>query len=69
LAREKVASFIEKHGIPWTVGLAADGTFAALNVDGIPTLVVVGRDGRIVWINHFASRGLEQAIEKALAAN
>ena len=69
LAREAVAQFIEKHGIPWTVGLSADDTFAALEVELIPTVVVVGRDGRIVWKNHFADDGLEQAIEKALAAN
>ena len=69
MARENVAKFIEQHEIPWTVGLAAHETFDALDVELIPTVVVVGRDGRIVWKDHFADNGLEQSIEKALAAN
>jgi hypothetical protein len=68
LQREQVVEFVERFGINWPVGLAADETLAALDVSGYPTLIVIGRDGRIVWRDHFAENGLEQAIEHALAA-
>ena len=68
LQREQVVEFIERFGIGWPVGLAANDTLAALDVTGYPTLIVIGRDGRIVWRDHFAENGLEQAIEQALAA-
>ncbi len=68
LQREAVVEFVERFGITWPVGLAANETLAALDVEGYPTLIVIGRDGRIIWKDHFAENGLEQAIEHALAA-
>lgn len=62
-----VQQFTEEHKIPWPVGYGADRTLDALQVTGIPTTFVVGRDGKIVW-NDEVDGSFESAVEEALSA-
>lgn len=75
--RATCEDFVRELEIPWPNGYGAAKTIRSL-VNGNPTVVVVGRDGRVVWCDR-RSRRVEQwperfpddlgrAIEAALAA-
>lgn len=74
--RETVEDFVRTYHIPWPNGYGASETVVSL-VFGNPTVVVIGRDGRVFW-NDGRLRyqhqpdplpdALCQAIEAALAA-
>ncbi len=59
-------AFVKETAIPWPNAYGAESFFDELSVEGIPTILVVGRDGQIVWREHHPE-GIEKAIEKALA--
>lgn len=40
--------FVRKHHIPWPNGYGASETMRSL-VNGNPTVVVIGRDGKVAW--------------------
>ena len=61
-----VVAFISKHRTPWPTGYGAGGVMQALGANFLPWVVVVGRDGRVVW-NSAAGGSVEAAIEQALA--
>lgn len=62
---EAAKIFVKRAGVPWPNGYGGS-TPAALGVTMLPTVFVVGRDGRVLWNNH-ASRGtLDDAIASAL---
>lgn len=51
---EALASFVEEHKIPWST-LAGDGTqelAQKYGVRGIPTLMLVDKDGKVVAVSH-----------------
>lgn len=57
-------------GFDWPVGYGAMEFWNALNIPGVPTLVVFGRDGRARWSSVGAGQpGLEAALDEALAAD
>ncbi len=67
-----VAQFVEKRKDRMTYAVATDAQgqlqrviFPGFGLSGIPTALVIGKDGRIAWIGHPQS-GLETEIEKAL---
>jgi len=62
---EKTQAALRDAQIPWPNGYGAGATIDALRVHEIPTLFVVGRDGRIVW-NSGSAGSLDEAIESAL---
>lgn len=41
--------FIRDEGITWPQGYGADGTLDPLQVDAIPEVWIIGRDGKIAW--------------------
>lgn len=62
--------FLDMTGIPWPNGYGASDVLDALEVETIPIVWVVGRDGRIVdEILGYdpTNRALKDAIERALA--
>jgi thiol-disulfide isomerase/thioredoxin len=59
--------FIERLSVPWPTGYGAVSTIIALEVSFIPTLFIVGKDGRIAWHGYHPD-GLEEALEAAMAA-
>jgi thiol-disulfide isomerase/thioredoxin len=62
-SREKVLSFMKAKNVSYTVLLDRDGTVARkFRVVGIPTYVVVDRNGRIVY----SDNALPESIEKYL---
>ena len=68
--REQLAAAVTKEGVPWTICRDADASTHMAEyygVQGIPTLILVGRDGKVVSLN---ARGqdLGPLVEKALAA-
>jgi hypothetical protein len=60
-------AFIDGFRIPWPNGYGAGATIDALGVEGFPTTIVIGANGRIAW-NNYCDGNLDQAIEKALAS-
>ena len=62
----KIQEAIGELSMQWPHGYGAQETLSELNVTFLPTLIVVGRDGRVAWVN-FTEGTLQQAIEKALA--
>jgi thiol-disulfide isomerase/thioredoxin len=52
----------------WPVGYGTIDFWNALNIEGIPTIIVFGRDGRVRWSTAGAGQpGLEAALDEALA--
>jgi thiol-disulfide isomerase/thioredoxin len=66
----RIKEFInDTPGFVWPVGYGAMGFWHALNVQGIPTTIVFGADGRARWSASGAGQpGLEAALDEALAA-
>jgi thiol-disulfide isomerase/thioredoxin len=59
--------FIETLKIPWLNGYGAAATIQDLEVIAIPTLFVIGKDGKVAWHSGLAE-DLESALQRALAA-
>ncbi|MBI2826286.1 MAG: TlpA family protein disulfide reductase [Planctomycetia bacterium] len=66
-ALDQSRAFVSDLGIPWPNAYGAGTTIDALRVEAIPTVFVVGRDGRIMW-NTDRRGTMEDAIKDALAA-
>lgn len=68
-ALAETKAFIDETGIPWPNGYGADQTLEAYGIEYLPTLVVIGADGRIAWTN-YEDRGitLHEALDRALRA-
>lgn len=60
-----IHGFIDSTGAAWPNGIGAAETVQALGVEWLPSVFVVGRDGRIHWSNRYHGT-LERAIEDAL---
>ena len=56
---------VEHSKLSWPNGYGAQETIAALGIKAIPTVFVVGRDGKIIW-NSDRHGSLDDAIESAL---
>jgi len=62
----QMIEFIERYNTQWPIGYGAATMFEQLQVEGIPRVFVVGRDGRIKWDS--LQRGtLQRAILDALS--
>lgn len=61
--------FLKSTGIPWPNGYGAGSTLEAFGIQYLPTVIVIGADGKITWTNH-EDRGLtlKEAIGRALKA-
>jgi len=60
---QRVKVFAEKHEIPYTVLLDDTGSVASsYGVRGIPTIVVVGKDGTIRYKGHHIDEGVIEGI-------
>lgn len=71
-APAKVTPFMTKSGYTFTVPMDAQGkTMQAFNVSGIPTTVIIGRDGKVakafVGYGPDSPAEIKAAVEKALA--
>jgi thiol-disulfide isomerase/thioredoxin len=67
----RIQEFIDDtEGFDWPVGYGAIDFWNALEIPGVPTIVVFGRDGRVRWSAAGAGQpGLEEALDEALAAD
>ncbi len=66
-SRETVASFVEKHSIPYTVLLDADSSVARdYGVRGIPHQVMIAKDGSILYEGPRPYQGLVTLVEELL---
>jgi len=68
----EVREFLLQNGLEFPVVLDDGSATSAFAVAGLPTMVVVGRDGRVVW-NHVGAltsggeRELRSVLDRALA--
>jgi thiol-disulfide isomerase/thioredoxin len=56
---------VEGENLTWPNGYGAGGIINALGVKAIPSVFVIGKDGRVVW-NSDRPGSLEEAIDSAL---
>ena len=63
--REQVEAWARQFKIPWAVGYGAGATLKELQIPGVPTTFVIGRDGRVRW-HSFLPGSLDRAIRQAL---
>ena len=62
-SREKVASFIRKLNIPYTVLLDRDGTVARrFRVQGVPAYILLDGRGEIAWRGHALPEDIESLL-------
>jgi peroxiredoxin len=63
-SKAKVSSYIEKYEIPYTTLLDSEGKVAVdYSIRGVPTIVLVGKDGRVFC---YMCRDLTNQIEELL---
>ncbi len=72
-APEPLEKFLERESLPWTHVLNAaapreEDPASIYGVTAIPTMILIGRDGRIADVNMRGPR-LEEAVERAIKAN
>jgi thiol-disulfide isomerase/thioredoxin len=67
----QIEEFIaDTPGFDWPVGYGAMNFWNAMEIPGVPTIVVFGPDGKARWSAAGAGQpGLEAALDEALAAN
>ncbi len=58
-------AFVEGLNIPWPNAYGAGETVEALGVRALPTVFVVGRDGKIIW-NSMMEGDVADFVEQAL---
>ena len=64
---DKIRLFLQKPGITWPNGFGAEKTAKAFQVEAIPAVFVIDRDGRLVWFDQRDPGELEEIIEAVLA--
>jgi len=70
-ALDEIKGFLIEHPIPYPVVLDQGQVGGLYKVEALPTLVVVGRDGRIrkSFVGYTSERALDSALRDAVAAN
>uniref|UniRef100_A0A7C2JX58 TlpA family protein disulfide reductase n=1 Tax=Schlesneria paludicola TaxID=360056 RepID=A0A7C2JX58_9PLAN len=63
---ENSRQFLKDEGITWLQGYGADAPLQALQVDAIPEVWVVGRDGRIAW-DPTSRESIRKVLDRLLA--
>jgi thiol-disulfide isomerase/thioredoxin len=62
---DDTSAVVKSAGLTWPNGYGAGETIGALGVNAIPSVFVIGKDGRVVW-NNDRHGSLDDAIESAL---
>lgn len=67
--KDKVAGFLANHKYGFRCAIDKSGAIAKpYKVDGIPTFVVIGRDGKVAWYGcGYEGEATGKAIDKAIA--
>lgn len=65
--KSKVGPFVEKYKMPYVIGGGAKATLQKYGINSLPTAVLIGPDGKVVWTGHPAV--IDSEIESALKAN
>lgn len=66
-AMERSKAFLKATGITWPNGYGARETLAQFQTVGVPSIWIIGRDGKVAW-NRDSPGDLEAGIKRALAA-
>ncbi|MDF1667228.1 MAG: TlpA disulfide reductase family protein [Planctomycetota bacterium] len=67
--KKKTYAFLKKTGVKFKVAIGARKTMKGYKIKYLPTTMVVGADGKVLWHNYMNGEGtLEEAIAKALKA-
>lgn len=71
-----VKSFVEKMGDQMTYTIAVDGLritydqyFSAYELQGVPTAIIVDREGRVTWVGHPLDPTFEEVLDKVIAGS
>jgi len=67
-AEADVLAYKKAHGPKYPLLTDARNLAQSFGVKGFPTMFLVGKDGKILWKDHFSSPELEKLIPSALAA-
>lgn len=58
-------AFLEACGVKWSNGYGAAEPIETLNLNGIPTIFVIGADGKVLWHDELDGT-VEEALDAAL---
>jgi thiol-disulfide isomerase/thioredoxin len=64
----KVKEFVEHFGVPWSIGVGAGRTIDQLGVTAVPTMIVIGKDGKVISVGDDEPR-LRDTLAKAVAVS
>lgn len=64
---DEIREFVRRNRIAWPTGYGAVATFQRYGVQGLPSLWVIGRDGRVAWTWE-SPESFEAAVERVLAS-
>lgn len=65
---DKVKQYLQSNGYSFRVVLDKDGeVLNRYKVQGIPTFVLINRDGKVVWVQVGFARGMEKQLAEAVA--
>ncbi len=73
-AKPKVEAFMKKNNYSFSVPMdASNASLKAYGIEGIPTQLVVGKDGKVAYVavgysGEAGAKKLDEEVEKALAA-
>jgi len=65
--KSKVGPFVEKYKMPYVVGGGAKSTLQKYGINSLPTAILIGPDGKVLWTGHPAV--VDSEIESALKSN
>ena len=63
----RIRTYRQDHGLKMPIAIDDGSLATALNLRVTPTHVVIGRDGRILYVGHLADDKLHQALAQAVA--
>ena len=63
----RIRAFRQQHGLKMPIAIDDGSLAAALNLRVTPEHIVIGRDGKILYVGHLADDKLHQALAQAIA--
>jgi thiol-disulfide isomerase/thioredoxin len=64
-----IAEFLSKRGISYTVLLAEKEFAKTYHVSGYPTLYLISKEGKIIYVQEGYKKGIEETLEKIIREN
>lgn len=67
--KEDLAPFLAKRGVNYSVLFAGENVAKDYRVSGYPTMYLIGKDGKIIYVQDGYSKDFEKALEETILQN